>query len=38
MAEPKCPNSDIECIEHFKSKESLERYRNGTSFIDSNLL
>jgi hypothetical protein len=38
MAEPECPNDDIECIEHFKSRESLERDRIETFFIRSDLL
>jgi hypothetical protein len=38
MAEPECPNGDIECNEHFKSKESLERNRIWTSIIYFNPL
>jgi uncharacterized Zn finger protein len=33
MAEPKCPNCAIEGIEHFKSKDSLERAKNGTPWF-----
>jgi uncharacterized Zn finger protein len=33
MAEPKCPNCACEGIEHFKSKESLERAKNGTPWF-----
>jgi hypothetical protein len=38
MTEPECPNGCIECIEHFKLRESLELGRSGTSFIHLNLL
>jgi uncharacterized Zn finger protein len=33
MAEPKCPNCAIEGIEHFKSKDSIERAKNGTPWF-----
>lgn len=33
MAEPKCPNCSIEGVQHFKSKESLERAKNGTPWF-----
>ena len=33
MAEPKCPNCAIEGIEHFKSKDSMERAKNGTPWF-----
>ena len=33
MAEPKCPNCNIAGIEHFKSKDSLERAKNGSPWF-----